>query len=181
MGGGCIECGHYAKNKGFVTRYKNILTSEGAGMIELPGNLKDILVCEDVSLSFKENRYYVTERQEIIAKNIFRLAKVSGKLMELMIPYKNATLLYGPPGTGKTMFGKYIAYKMGLPFCYLNFSKVVDSYMGVILFYLLMKQNTILRILENMVGCGLGIWKKMNLLSTVIWQEQDSLESRQKQ
>lgn len=57
-------------------------------MIELPGNLKDILVCEDVSLSFKENRYYVTERQEIIAKNIFRLAKVSGKLMELMIPYK---------------------------------------------------------------------------------------------
>ena len=68
------------KNKGFVTRYKNILTSEGAGMIELPGNLKDILVCEDVSLSFKENRYYVTERQEIIAKNIFRLAKVSGKL-----------------------------------------------------------------------------------------------------
>ena len=80
------------KNKGFVTRYKNILTSEGAGMIELPGNLKDILVCEDVSLSFKENRYYVTERQEIIAKNIFRLAKVSGKLMELMIPYKNATL-----------------------------------------------------------------------------------------
>ena len=29
------------------------------------------------------------------------------------------------------MFGKYIAYKMGLPFCYLNFSKVVDSYMGV--------------------------------------------------
>lgn len=118
------------KNKDFVTRYKNILTSEGAGMIELPGNLKDILVCEDVSLSFKENRYYVTERQEIIAKNIFRLAKVSGKLMELMIPYKNATLLYGPPGTGKTMFGKYIAYKMGLPFCYLNFSKVVDSYMG---------------------------------------------------
>lgn len=33
----------------------------------------------------------------------------------------------------------------------------------------------------NMVGCGLGIWKKMNLLSIVIWQEQDSLESRQKQ
>ena len=49
----------------------------------------------------------------------------------MQIPYKNATLLYGPPGTGKTMFGKYIAYKMGLPFCYLNFSKVVDSYMGV--------------------------------------------------
>lgn len=119
------------KNKYFVSKYKNILTSEGAGMIELPGNLKDILLCEDVSLSFKENRYYVTDRQEKIAKDIFRMSKVSGKLMEMQIPYKNATLLYGPPGTGKTMFGKYIAYKMGLPFCYLNFSKVVDSYMGV--------------------------------------------------
>ena len=119
------------KNKYFVNRYRSILTTEGAGMIELPGNLKDILLCEDVTLSFKENRYYVTERQEKIAKEIFRMAKVSGKLMEMQIPYKNATLLYGPPGTGKTMFGKYIAYKMGLPFCYLNFSKVVDSYMGV--------------------------------------------------
>lgn len=119
------------KNKYFVNKYKNVLTSEGSGMIELPGNLKDILLCEDVSLSFKENRYYVTERQEQIAKEVFRMAKVSGKLMEMQIPYKNATLLYGPPGTGKTMFGKYIAYKMGLPFCYLNFSKVVDSYMGV--------------------------------------------------
>lgn len=119
------------KNKDFVTRYKNILTAESSGIIELPGNLKDILICEDVSLSFKENRFYVTKKQDAIAKNIFKLAKVSGKLMELMIPYKNATLLYGPPGTGKTMFGKYIAYKMKLPFCYLNFSKVVDSYMGV--------------------------------------------------
>lgn len=104
------------KNKYFVNRYRSILTTEGAGMIELPGNLKDILLCEDVTLSFKENRYYVTERQEKIAKEIFRMAKVSGKLMEMQIPYKNATLLYGPPGTGKTMFGKYIAYKMGLPF-----------------------------------------------------------------
>lgn len=118
------------KNKEFVTRYKNILTSEGSGIIKLPHDLNDILVCENVSLSFKESRYYMTEHQETIAKDIFKMNKVSKKLMELMIPYKNATLLYGPPGTGKTTFGKYIAYKMGLPFCYLNFSKVVDSHMG---------------------------------------------------
>lgn len=118
------------KNRYFVNKYKNILTSEGAGIIELPGNLKDILVCEDVSLTFKEDRYYVTEMQEKIAKEIFKMANVSQKLLEMQIAYKNATLLYGPPGVGKTMFGKYIAYKIGLPFCYLNFSKVVDSYMG---------------------------------------------------
>lgn len=45
------------KNKGFVTRYKNILTSEGAGMIELPGNLKDILVC---------NVFLVVQRESLL-------------------------------------------------------------------------------------------------------------------
>lgn len=119
------------KNKWFVNKYKSILTSEGANMIELPGNLKDIMLCEDVSVSFKENRYYLTENEKRISGKIFKMAKVSGKLMEMQIPYKNATLLYGPPGTGKTMFGRYVAYKMKLPFCYLNFSRVIDSYMGV--------------------------------------------------
>lgn len=118
------------KNKWFVNKYKSILTSEGANMIELPGNLKDIMLCEDVSVSFKENRYYLTENEQRISEEIFRMAKVSEKLMEMQIPYKNATLLYGPPGTGKTMFGRYVAYKMKLPFCYLNFSRVIDSYMG---------------------------------------------------
>lgn len=118
------------KNEWFVNKYKSILTSEGANMIELPGNLKDIMLCEDVSVSFKENRYYLTENEQRISEEIFKMAKVSGKLMEMQIPYKNATLLYGPPGTGKTMFGRYVAYKMKLPFCYLNFSRVIDSYMG---------------------------------------------------
>ena len=58
------------------------------------------------------------------------MAEVSQKLMELQIPYKNATLLYGPPETGKTMFARYIAFKKALPLCYLNFSRIIDSYMG---------------------------------------------------
>ncbi len=118
------------KNRWFVSKYKSILTSEGANLMELPGNLKDIMLCEDESVSFRENRYYLTERESEVAAQIFRMAKVSTKLMEMQIPYRNATLLYGPPGTGKTMFGKYVAHKMGLPFCYLNFSRVVDSYLG---------------------------------------------------
>lgn len=118
------------KNSGFVNRYVSILTSEGSNLIELPANLKGLICCEDMSLSFHENRYYITEQQKKLSEKIFRMSSVSQKLMELQIPYKNATLLYGPPGTGKTMFGKYIAYKKKLPFCYLNFSNVVDSYMG---------------------------------------------------
>lgn len=118
------------KNRWFVNRYKSILTSEGANIITLPDNLKDIMICEDVSLSFKVERYYLTEKERKISDEIFKMSKISQRLMEMQIPYKNATLLYGPPGTGKTLFGKYIAYKMNLPFCYLNISKVVDSYMG---------------------------------------------------
>ena len=104
------------KNRYFVNKYTSILTMEGSNFFELPSDLKDILVCEDVSLTFKEGRYYANQKQQ--------------KLMEMQIPYKNATLLYGPPGTGKTMFGRYIAFKKKLPFCYLNFSRVVDSYLG---------------------------------------------------
>lgn len=125
-----LEADTTQKNKMFVNRYKSILTSEGANMIELPGNLKDIMVCEDVSMSFKEGRYFLTEKEKNIAYEIFKMSEVSQRLMEMQIPYKNATLLYGAPGTGKTLFGKYIAYKMNLPFCYLNISRVVDSYMG---------------------------------------------------
>lgn len=126
-----LESDTTQKNRCFVNKYKSILTSEGANMIELPGNLKDVMVYEDVSISFKEGRYYLTDKEKSIASEISKMSEVSQKLMEMQIPYKNATLLYGPPGTGKTMFGKYIAYKMNLPFCYLNISRVVDSYMGV--------------------------------------------------
>ena len=58
------------------------------------------------------------------------MRRVNTKLMEMGIPYLNSTLLYGLSGTGKTTFGKYIAYKTRLPFCYLNFSNLIDSYMG---------------------------------------------------
>ena len=83
------------KNKNFVARYKSILTSEHGFLYELPAELKGLLQCEDVSMSFKESRYYVSEQQKELASKIFRMAEVSQKLMELQIPYKNATLLYG--------------------------------------------------------------------------------------
>ncbi|MBO6243311.1 MAG: AAA family ATPase, partial [Clostridia bacterium] len=52
------------------------------------------------------------------------------KLSEMGIRYLNSTLLYGESGTGKTTFGKYVAYKLGLPFAYLNFSQCISSYLG---------------------------------------------------
>lgn len=126
----CCEEDTTAKNKQFCAKYKIILTSSGNNLLEIPYDLKNILYLEDVSNSFKEERYFLSKREEAIYENIIRMKQVNNKLMEMGIPYINSTLLYGESGTGKTTLGKYIAYKMGLPFCYLNFTNLIDSYMG---------------------------------------------------
>ncbi len=126
----CVTEDTTQKNKYFCNKYKQILESSGSNLIELPYDLKNILYVEDVSNSFKEGRYYLSEREKEVYENIIRMKKVNERLMEMGIPYINSTLLYGESGTGKTTFGRYVAYKTGLPFCYLNFSNLVDSYMG---------------------------------------------------
>lgn len=126
----CIAEDKTAKNKWFCSKYKTVLESSGLNMVELPNDLKNILCVEDVSNSFKEARYYISAREKAAFENIVSMKKVSEKLMEMSIPYLNSTLLYGESGTGKTTFGRYVAYKAGLPFCYLKFSDLVDSYLG---------------------------------------------------
>lgn len=126
----CVEEDTTAKNKMFCNKYRQILESSGSNMMELPYDLKNILCVEDVSNSFKEGRYYLSQREKTVFENIVRMKKVNERLMEMGISYLNSTLLYGESGTGKTTFGRYVAYKMGMPFCYLNFSSLVDSYMG---------------------------------------------------
>lgn len=126
----CIVEDTTQKNAWFCKKYKQILESSGGNMIELPYDLKSILCVEDVSNSFKEGRYYLSDREKEVFENIVRMKKVNDRLMEMVIPYLNSTLLYGESGTGKTTFGRYVAYKMGLQFCYLNFSSLVDSHMG---------------------------------------------------
>lgn len=126
----CVVEDTTQKNKWFCDKYKQILESSGNNMLELPYDLKSILCVEDVSNSFKEGRYYLSEREKAVYENIVRMKKVNDRLMEMGILYLNSTLLYGESGTGKTTFGRYVAYKMGLPFCYLNFSNLVDRYMG---------------------------------------------------
>lgn len=126
----CVTEDTTSKNKMFCNKYRNILESSGSNMMELPYDLKNILCVEDVSNSFKEGRYYLSDREKAVFENIVRMKKVNERLMEMGISYLNSTLLYGESGTGKTTFGRYVAYKTGLPFCYLNFSNLVDSYMG---------------------------------------------------
>lgn len=98
-------------------------------MIELPANLNGLMRMEDVS-SFHAERYYLGKTQWDLFEKIKRGVAVTLKLMEYGIPYKNSTLIYGVPGTGKTEFARYVAYSLGIPYAYINFSFLIDSYMG---------------------------------------------------
>lgn len=118
------------KNRMFVNRYLTMLNNSAMNLMELPADLKNLLIMEDVSVSFNENRYYLSNRESKVVEKILKLNKASQRLAEIGVNYINSTIFYGESGTGKTTFGRYIAYKMGIPFAYLNFSRVVDSYLG---------------------------------------------------
>lgn len=118
-----------ASNKSFCDYMKKELETQ-PNFIELPYDIKGILKMEDVSTSFNESRYFITDREKEIFKQIDMTNNTNKKLKQLGIRYLNTTLLYGETGTGKTTFGKYVAYKLGLPFAYLNFSQCITSLLG---------------------------------------------------
>lgn len=117
------------KNKTKVTYFKKLLENGSTNMFELPSNIKGLLNMQDVS-NFNEERYYLGKQQRELYKKIESGVKTTTKLLEYGIPYMNSTIIYGVPGTGKTEFAKYTAYKLGLPYAYLNFSYLIESYLG---------------------------------------------------
>ena len=117
------------KNASDVKRLKLMLENRTAEFLDVPFNLKGILEVRDMS-DFKADRYYLNEEREQLFQTIQTSVNVSEKMIELGIPYLNSTLLSGVPGTGKTEFAKVTAHRLGLPFAYINFSRLIDSYMG---------------------------------------------------
>lgn len=117
------------KNQSKTEYYKKMLMNGSVNLFELPPNLKGLIHMQDVS-DFREDRYYLGKQQKDIFEQIARGVRVTTKMLEYGIPYTNSTLIYGIPGTGKTEFARYIAYKLGLPYAYLNFSYLIESYMG---------------------------------------------------
>ena len=117
------------KNQSKTEYYKKLLMNGSVNLFELPPNLKGLINMQDVS-DFREERYYLGKQQKDIFEQIVRGVRVTTKMLEYGIPYANSTLIYGIPGTGKTEFARYIAYKLRLPYAYLNFSYLIESYMG---------------------------------------------------
>lgn len=99
-------------------------------IMQLPSNISSFATMEDVSQTFIKGRYFLSERERRLFTEIANADKVGGRLAEKRIRHLNATLLHGESGTGKTTFGRYVAYELGIPFLYLNFSHLISSLLG---------------------------------------------------
>ena len=118
------------KNHYAVTKYQSLLLSSGMNLMELPANVSSFATMEDLTNTYLESRYYLTNEEKELFELIKNMNDVSLQLMEKQITYLNATLLYGESGVGKTAFSRYVAYKLGMPYLYVNFSRMLDSYLG---------------------------------------------------
>ena len=117
------------KNETLTKRYKKLLENGNTNVIEVPVAIQGLLNMQDMS-GFNEKRYYLGRQQEQLYSTIEKGVRTSLKMLEYGIPYLNSTLISGIPGTGKTEFAKYVAYRLDLPYAYLNFSYLIDSYLG---------------------------------------------------
>lgn len=105
------------KNHYAVAKYKALLKSGGMNLMELPANVSMFATMEDLTTTYHENRYYLTNEEKELFELIKNMNDVSLHLMEKQIPYLNATLLYGESGVGKTAFSRYVAYNWDFHIC----------------------------------------------------------------
>lgn len=124
------ESNEVKSDYGYCNMLLNRLRRSGGYLMELPSDIQNLFFKEDVSGTFIPERYYVSEREASLTERILCKNRSAQRLGNAGINYLNATLLYGESGTGKTQFGRYLAYTMGVPFCYFNLSRTVDSLMG---------------------------------------------------
>lgn len=124
-----VENDSTQKEERFCRRMLDVLTTQ-SNLIELPFNIKGLLYAEDVETSFREERYFLAEREKQLFNKIETMTNTAMEMQNMGIRYLNSTLLYGESGTGKTMFGKYVAYKQKKPFYYMSFAHTIDSLLG---------------------------------------------------
>lgn len=116
------------KDEQFKANMIRKLDAKGS-VIELPFNLQHLLVAEDMA-SFPVERFLLRPEDEAAVGKVLDLYRVSERLAEMGIPYLPAMILHGQSGCGKTMFARYVAHKANMPFIYVKFSRLIDSYLG---------------------------------------------------
>lgn len=105
------------------------LDSKGPGLVDLPPNVRELLVAEDQE-DFPASRFLIRKGEKALVDELMATVKASEKLSQKGIRYLPTALLYGDSGGGKTMLARYIAYKAGKPFVYMQFSNIVSSLLG---------------------------------------------------
>lgn len=125
----CLVNDNTKKNEVEVGYYTKLIKNGNTTMFELPSNVQGLMTVEDMG-HFLTDRYYTGKAQKELFEDIITGVKVTERLTYYGIPFRNSTLIYGEPGTGKTEFAKYVAYKLGLPYAYINFTYLIESYMG---------------------------------------------------
>lgn len=99
-------------------------------LFEVPDNLKDYLIVSDCS-DFPIDSYFITKEMNELIEDITRIKEKSDIIQDIMgYSYPNTILLWGPPGTGKTSISKWLAYNFGIPFVYIDFSKIFNGIFG---------------------------------------------------
>lgn len=117
------------KDQNFKNHQLKKLEAKGPTLIELPYNLRDLLIAEDCT-DFPNSRFILRENEEKAVSEVLSLYRVADRLSEIGISYLPALMLYGQSGCGKTMLARYIAHKADLPFVYVRFSSLVNQYLG---------------------------------------------------
>ena len=117
------------KDRRFKEYNLKVLANKGPELIELPPNLKGILVAEDATV-FPENRFLLRKREAEVVQKVLSVRRAADSLRAMQIEYLPAAILYGVSGTGKTMLARYIAHCANLPFVYVRFSGLIDSLLG---------------------------------------------------
>lgn len=116
------------KDEDFCNRLIKQMESK-ANFMQLPQNLNGILIAEDVS-QYPEDKFFWRDTEKEMAKKVVSMYRVADRLKEKGIKYLPAAILWGESGCGKTELARYIAHKVNLPYVYVRFSNLVDSYLG---------------------------------------------------
>ena len=153
-------------------------------LVELPYDLRGILVQEDVS-NYSEERYFWRDDEVKVAERVISMYRVADKLHEKGIRYIPSVVLYGESGCGKTELARYIAHKAGLNYVYVRFSALIDSYLGKTqkniskIFDYLRNSKCVVCFDEidaiGMDRCGIGDVGEMSRVVISLMQELDTL------
>lgn len=118
------------KNATVIRQYQRMLSGTGSRLMDaLPRDMQTFLVGEQPG-SFRADRYFLRLEEKKVADEVMTMKLVADEMHAMGIPYHNTALFYGASGTGKTELAKYIGHTLNLPFFYISFVSLIDSYMG---------------------------------------------------